>query len=215
MTIIHRSYKIYDTALDTEALTEDVVGYTNAFKDTGLTPTQVTDLIPYNPSVSTGVERLIDSSSPLATQNPAGLGVANSLQLTFGPDQKTATDPVNLLSNGTVQINEAGLYRLQVSLQIGRVGAAGVAHIFVRALVNGTQAGRAVGVRLESASSVVYVENNAWVEFPAGAQVTYEIMRDLAGNDSGGLIELTPTVEAGSWTPSPSAYLRVERLVRK
>lgn len=72
------------------------------------------------------IGRLIDGASTAATQEPAGTGTANGLQIEFGPAINTGSDPVNLLADGTVTFITDGLYRIKVALQFGRSGASGV-----------------------------------------------------------------------------------------
>lgn len=156
------------------------------------------------------IERVLDAYSTLATQNPTGLGEANATQITFGAAANTGSDPVNLLSDGTLEVNESGLYRIKTSLQFGRTGASGTAGLLFRVLLNGTQAGRSVYYKLANADSTQYFENDSWVNLTAGTEVTFEVMREDSGNNSGGLVGFTPT---GSWNTSSSASLRVERWV--
>lgn len=156
------------------------------------------------------IERLIDGSSVALTQYPTGTGDVNARQIEFGPGEGTGGDPVQLNSLGAVTFNTAGLYRIKVALQFGREGSGGVSHVLFRVLVNGTQAGRSVAYTLENSDSVNYFENDTWIFFPAGITLTFEVMRDAAGNNSGGLKGYTPS---GSWNDAPSAAIRVERLV--
>lgn len=157
---------------------------------------------------SISVERLIDSASTAAIQSPTGLGEANAIQVEFGPAVLTSSDPVNLGSDGTLNVNESGLYRLAFSGQFGRSGGAGVANMLFRITVDGVQAGRSVAAKLDSADIDYYIENNTWNNLVAGQEIRMEVMRDSSGNDSGDLIQVQPT---GSWNAAPSATIRVER----
>lgn len=156
------------------------------------------------------IERLIDGASTSTTQYPSGSGNVNRLQIEFGPSINTGVDPVQLDNLGRVTVNRTGLYRIKVALQFGRSGSAGTATILFRVLVNGVQAGRSVAVDLQASSSLDYFENDTWITLPAGVELTFEIMRDPAGNDSGGLRGL-PSVDG--WNSSPSAAIRIERLI--
>ena len=155
-----------------------------------------------------GIERLIDGSSAATSQEPTGLGDANAIQIEFGAAEGTALDPVNLLADGTLQINETGLYRIKIALQFGRTGGAGTSLLMFRVLGDGVQLGRSVGSRLDSAEVDLYFENDTWVTLPAGTELTFEIIRDAAGNNSGGLFAIAAS---GSWNDVPCASLRVER----
>ena len=159
-----------------------------------------------------GIERLIDGRSVAATQQPSSTGEANQIQIEFGPAIGTGSDPVQLSALGALTINETGLYRVKVSLIYGRTGSAGVSELRFRALVNGVQAGQSIGVDIDNANSEVPYADEAWLELPAGVTITYEIMRDSDGNDSGGLFQ--PIITAGtapSWNACSCAAIRVER----
>lgn len=173
----------------------------------------VEPLYPFNPTSGIKIERLLDGLSAATSQQPTGTGVANSIKIEFGPDVGTGDDPVNLLSNGTVSLNEAGTYRIKIALQFGRTGGAGTSHIFFRVRVNGVQAGRSIASFISNSEEEQYFENDTWLTVPAGVQLEFDIMRDESGNDSGGLFKISPTVEAGSWNDAPSAAIRVERWV--
>lgn len=153
-----------------------------------------------------GIERLIDSASTAATQLPAGLGSA--MQIEFGPAVGTGANPVMLSAAGAITINESGLYRFKVSVQYGRAGATGASIIFLRALVNGVQAGRSIATKVDNADSLINFSDEAWLFLPATTVITYEIIRDSAGDNSGGLYQ---TTSSHGWNSSPTASLRVER----
>jgi len=90
------------------------------------------------------INRLIDAESVAASQEPTGTGEANAIQVEFGPALNTASDKVQLLADGTLRFNQAGLYRIKITLMYGRTGGAGVSELRFRVLVAGTQAGRAL-----------------------------------------------------------------------
>lgn len=117
-------------------------------------------------------------------------------------------------ANGVSTFNKEGLYRIKAVFQFGRTGAAGVSQLFFRFLVDDVQLGRTVGVKLENADALRYVDIDNWFNVPAGTTLKVQVMRDPSGNDSGGLFQTTPTDEgAGTWNVVPSAVMRIERLV--
>jgi len=162
---------------------------------------------PVDQVASMTIERLLDASSTATTQLPSGLDTP--LQIEFGAAQSNAYVSVSV--DGALTINIAGLYRLKVNAEIGRTGGSGTSHIFLRALVDGTQTGRSVAYFVSNASDNKSFTDEAWLNLPAGAVITYEIMRDSAGNDSGGLYAASATTLA--WNDAPTAALRVERFV--
>ena len=162
---------------------------------------------PVDQVASMAVERLLDASSTATTQLPSGLDAP--IQIEFGAAQ--SNDYVSLSASGALTINTAGLYRLKVNAEIGRTGGSGTSHIFLRALVDGTQAGRSVAYLVANANDTKSFTDEAWLNLPAGTVITYEIMRDSAGHDSGGLYAASATTLA--WNDAPTAALRVERFV--
>lgn len=178
-----------------------------------LAATQALD--PNNPS-TLSVERLYDGESALLSQQPVALDTP--LQLQFGTVQGTGADPIQTLAGAgseaaVLQINTAGLYRLKTAIQYGRSTGAGVAILNFRALVNGVQAGRSINQRLETANQTSLFTDEAWLALPAGAQISYEVVRDSNGNNSGGLIAGETSGSTG-WNAAPSMSLRVERYIK-
>lgn len=161
------------------------------------------------------IERLVDGKSVAVSQNPTGTGEANQVQIEFGPALNTGTDPVQLLVDGTLRFNEAGLYRVKITLAYGRTGGTGVAELRFRALLNGTQAGQSVGAKIDSSDIDNVFTDEAWLEIPASTDITYEIMRDASGNNSGGLLQTSiDAATAPSWNAATCAAIRVERFVK-
>tara|TARA_R110000850_G_C9894210_1_gene459213 strand:+ start:290 stop:850 length:561 start_codon:yes stop_codon:yes gene_type:complete len=167
----------------------------------------------FNPTDDLNIERLFDGESVAANQQPAGLGVANSAQIEFGPAFGTGSDPVQMGADGTVTINTAGTYRVKIAVQFGRTGGGGTSLILFRVRVNGVQSGRSIAAKIENADAEQYFENDTWLTVPAATELRFDLMRDASGNNSGGLFAVTPTVEAGSWDLAPTAAIRLERWV--
>lgn len=173
-------------------------------------------LDPNNPP-TLSIERLYDGESALTVQQPAALDTP--LQIQFGVVQGSGADPVQTLTGvagseaAVLQINTAGLYRLKTAIQYGRTSGAGVAILNFRAVVNGAQAGRSVNQRLETANQTSIFTDEAWLYLPAGTQITYEVIRDSNGANSGGLLAGETSGSTG-WNAAPSMSLRVERFTK-
>lgn len=163
---------------------------------------------PFNPSTIV-IDRVLDGLSLAAVQAPAA--VDTPLQIEFGAGVNTIADPVMLSTAGALTINEAGTYRIKISLAYGRTGGAGVSELYFRALINGTQAGQSVHAKVSSADVYIPYSDEAWLTIPAGVVITYELLRDSSGNNSGGLYSGNPTL--AGWADNPSATIRVERWV--
>ena len=167
----------------------------------------------FNPTADINMQRLFDGISAATTQEPSGTGVANSMQIEFGPAFGSVSDPVSMDANGTVTINKSGTYRIKVALQFGRIGSAGVSLLLFSVRVDGAQAGRSIASKISNANEEQYFENDTWLTVPSGVVLQFDLMRDASGNDSGGLFSITPSPEAGSWNDAPTAAIRVERWV--
>lgn len=165
--------------------------------------------IPNADPTSNVIERLLDGISAAASQEPVGLDTP--LQMEFGAAQGTISDPVMLSAAGALTINEAGTYRIKISLAYGRTGGAGVSELYFRALVNGTQAGQSIHAKVGSSDVFIPYTDEAWLTLPAGTVITYEMIRDSSGTDSGGIFAGVP-ITAG-WNDNPCAALRVERFI--
>lgn len=168
----------------------------------------------YTSVESIAVERLLDGLSLAVSQEPTGTGEANSMAIEFGAAQGTISDPVQLSSSGVLTFNEAGLYRLKISIIYGRTGGGAAAKLRFRVLVNGVQAGQSVGAEIDNARVEIPFVDEAWLNIPvAGVTISYEIMRDSSGNDSGGVFQPEITAAtAPNWNPATCASIRVERL---
>lgn len=168
----------------------------------------------FDPFTGLEIQRLYDGESSITPQEPSSLDTPIYIQ--FGPPQGTALDPVQTIAQGIdteasiLQINEAGTYRIKTAIQYGRESSAGTAILNFRALVNGVQAGRSINQRLQNANTTSIFTDEAWLTLPAGVTITYEVIRDSNGNNSGGLIAGEVSGSTG-WNGSPSVALRVER----
>lgn len=168
----------------------------------------------FNPTTGMQIERLIDGQSSAVTQLPLGLGAVNAIPIEFGASAGLPTDPVQLSAAGALTINQAGTYRIKISLVYGRTTNNGTSELRFRALVNGVQAGQSIGVRLTDVALTIPFTDEAWLTLPAGAVITYQIMRDASGVNDGGLRQPNiDLVAAPDWNPTTCAAIRVERWV--
>lgn len=153
------------------------------------------------------VDRILDGISVSAAQEPTGTDAP--MQLEFGPAVNSGSDPVMLSVAGALTFNEAGTYRLKISFSYGRTGGAGVSELYFRALVDGVQAGQSIHAKVGDADVYIPFTDETWLTVPAATVITYELLRDSAGNDSGGLFSGNPTL--AGWNDNPCAAIRVER----
>lgn len=155
-------------------------------------------------------ELLFRAVSVAANQQPTLVDIA--LQIEFGIAQKSSSDPVMIDALGNVTFNQAGNYLAEMTVQFGRSGASGTSLLFGRILINGVAILNSPAVKLPNADSLSVIQFNIPVlNIPATAILTFEIIRDSTGNNSGGLFQNTPI--ASGWNPSPTAILNIYRTV--
>ena len=135
-----------------------------------------------------------------ADQDPVGLGVA--LQIVFGGAQSTAYFSDDGLGNITVLATDE--YHLEGKFTLGRAGAAGESQLYIRGLIDGVQSGNSIHTIVDNSRIEIPITFSGTVNLTAGQVVTFEIIRDTDGNNSGGLTAGIPDV---AWNDSPSASL--------
>jgi len=142
-------------------------------------------------------------------QNPPALDTP--IRVLFGSlPQGGINDPVMYGVNapGVVTFNEVGSYIINAFANVYRTTNGGVAHLKFRALVDGVESGYV---------KTIYVDQNTF-EIPyeitipiyisaAGTTLEFEIMRDSAGVNDGGLNRDTTTLLG--WGNTPSAYIQI------
>ena len=152
---------------------------------------------------------LITAKSLAATQEPTVTDTP--LQLEMGVAQGSGSDPVMLDSLGVVTINQTGRYTFSALMHFGRSGGTGTSHIYFRQVFNGVQAGNTLFAKVDDAEVIQPVTVTFSAQLAAGTEIRYQIIRDSAGNNSGGLVENTPS-DAG-WNDAPTISVTISRIV--
>jgi hypothetical protein len=164
------------------------------------------------PSISGGdvtvvVESALTSAS-IIDQLPVGLGTA--LQVVFGDAQTTTWFDIDALGNITCLV--ADEYTLRVKFAVGRRGApSGLSQIYTRALINGVAQGPSSHAILDNPDVEIPFDYEGVGTLAVNDILTFEIIRDTDGDNSGGLYAGNPTVVG--WADSPSANLTLSRFV--
>jgi hypothetical protein len=148
---------------------------------------------------------IVLETSNYTDQIPTGLGVP--LQVIFGSPDTTTWWSVD--AAGAMTCLVTGTYTLRLKTQAGRRDVAGVAQIYTRVLINGSQVGDSSHVIMSSDDFEIPQFYNSTLTFTAGDILTVEIVRDTDGVDSGGLYAGNPDVVG--WNPSPSAKIEITR----
>ena len=194
------------------AFTKTEENFTELYTDVALNTAAIAAIPPFNATTDRIIDRVLEAISLATSQEPTGLGIANSIKVEFGAAQFTVAEPVMIDVNGKVTFNAAGMYRVKSVFQFGRTGASGTSELLFRLLVDGAQLGRSVGVKLGNSDDLSYIDIDNWFNVPAGTILETEIMRDNSGNNSGGIFKTEPTDEgAGTWGDVPCTVLRIER----
>jgi hypothetical protein len=158
------------------------------------------DSIEGSHSVLLAAASVATSQQPTLTDTP--------LQVEFGPLQST-TD-IDISAAGAITFKTAGKYIISTFFQYGRTGASGTSILLNRYLRNGTQEGSSLSAKVDSAN--VLVPWSSSIQFTASANdvLTIEVMRDSAGDNSGGLFAVTPTA---GWNTAPCAAIQIYKAV--
>lgn len=143
--------------------------------------------------------QILSGSSTAASQQPSGTDTP--LQVEFGPAQNT--DQVSLAVDGTITINQAGLYVFNFVFTSGRTGTSGTVRLFGRLLVDGNQTGSSLFNAITNQNDGYQTVLTLSGSLVANQMITFEIIRDSTGNNNGGLFQQDPT--PAGWETTPSA----------
>lgn len=158
-----------------------------------------------NKPVPVGYLQQIVGSSTATSQAPTTTNTA--LQVEFGAAQSTAN--VKLDAAGNITFLVAGEYIIQVFFRFGRTAATGTAILFNRVKKNGVQYLNSNSLTLTDLNTVVPFSANLHITAAINDVFTFEIMRDSAGINNGGLTQNVPS--AAGWNTSPSATVVIHK----
>ena len=135
-------------------------------------------------------------------QSPSG---NTALQVEFGADNQSVN--VEILSSGSISFVTAGNYLVNTFISVTKEGVSGNVSVFAfRALINGVQVGDPKVFKIIEAGLLTPYELTVPVVAAQGDTLTYEIIRDSSGNDSGRLEGATLLGWVGN---TPSAQIEV------
>jgi hypothetical protein len=136
-------------------------------------------------------------------QNPSG---NTALQVEFGATQSAPN--VDILASGDIVFSTAGNYLVNTFISVTKEGVSGSVSVFAfRALINGIQVGDPKVFKIIEANLLTPYELTIPVVVNATDVLTYEIMKDSSGNDSGrlegtnllGWVGTTPSAQIEVW----------------
>ena len=135
-------------------------------------------------------------------QSPSG---NTALQVEFGADNQSVN--VEILSSGNISFVTAGNYLVNTFISVSKETNPGSYSVFAfRALINGVQVGDPKVFKIIEAGLLTPYELTVPIVAAQGDILTYEIMRDSSGNDSGRLEGATLLGWVGN---TPSAQIEV------
>lgn len=141
-----------------------------------------------------------------ATQAPTATNTA--LQVTFGSG--ASNSDVEVSSAGVVTIKTAGLYLVEILLNVSRETSDQEAIVMARTLVNDVAVGTTASVVIDSDTMSVPVKLSQFRKFTANDTLKVQIIRDDSGEDDGGLFSIATSTSG--WAASPSAYVKVQKI---
>lgn len=151
---------------------------------------------------------LVLDTSYAIPQNPPTVDTPLTVKFSTGT-VGSINDPVmyNVGSPDVITFNEEGSYIINAFGNVYRSTNGGVAHLKFRALVNGVEAGYVKSINIDQNTFEIPYEITIPIYVNAGTTLKFEIMRDSAGVDDGGLNR--DTVSLAGWGNTPSAYIQI------
>ena len=159
----------------------------------------------YVPSIIT----VLNAESTLVGQAPAA--VDTPLQVRF--DGPASNAYVTLSTLGVITFLQTGVYSVNIQGLFKRLGSsAGTAKVHFRGLLNGMPVGPTQAVDLNVVGVGIPYERSILLDIAtAGTTLTFEIVRDSAGVNGGGLYQELTTLP--SWGDVPSAAILINKIV--
>jgi uncharacterized protein (DUF779 family) len=159
----------------------------------------------YVPSIIT----VLNAESTLVGQAPAA--VDTPLQVRFDGPESNAY--VTLSTLGVITFLQTGVYSVNIQGLFKRLGSSGgTAKVHFRGLLNSMPVGPTQAVDLDVVGVGIPYERSILLEITtAGSTLTFEIVRDSAGVNAGGLYQEITTLP--SWGNVPSAAILINKIV--
>lgn len=153
--------------------------------------------------------QVLSAESTLVGQAPAA--VDTPLQVRF--DGPVSNAYVTLDALGVITFLQTGFYMVNVQGLFKRVGSSGgTAKVHFRGLVNGTQMGPTQAVDIDVVGVGIPYERSMPLNVTSiGTTLTFEIVRDSAGTNAGGLYQENTTL--AGWGDVPSAAILINKIV--
>ena len=147
---------------------------------------------------------VLSATSVASAQQPAA--VDTPLQIEFGPAQFTNSDPVKISALGAITFNQSGKYFIELSFQYGRNSGAGGdnVHIVTSFLYNAAYVAAISQGGLTDLDTQISFSSSSFMYPTAGDVMTFNILRDSSGQNSGGLLLFNPVLAGVPNVPTAS-----------
>lgn len=153
--------------------------------------------------VSRGFELVLNGASTALLQEPSAVDTPH--QIEFGAAQTTAS--ASLSAAGVTTINQAGTYAVSVFFRFGRTSSAGNAILLNRVLVNGAQVLNTNSISIPDSAATTPFSATLMFDFEVGDTISFQIARDGAGANNGGLVR-TP-ISTLPWNIASTASIAI------
>lgn len=150
---------------------------------------------------------VLSAQSDLATQWPTALDTPH--QITYWPAQNWPTDPVQLLADWSIVINEAWNYYFRFRGELWRAWNPWIAVIMFRTLVDWVQVWQTTTEKMDTNNDVISFDIFAPATL-ASSVVTAEMVRDSSWSNDWFLEQTIPVL--WDWFPSATASVQVYKV---
>ena len=149
---------------------------------------------------------LLNCISTATTQEP--VSVDSPIQVEYGIAQDTAD--VSMAANGALTFNTSGNYQINIDAHYGRTDATGTSVLLFRVLKNNVNMGDSLAAKISSSTTLVPWSRTMLIAATAGDVITTQLMRDSAGDNSGGLSKVSPTL--AGWNAAPCISMQIYKV---
>lgn len=136
--------------------------------------------------------------------------VGDTLTVEYGTLETSPGGSVTVATDGNITFNQDGVYFVRFELFPGRTSSGSVSTLFFR-LINDGVPGTARSITIDDAGgnqTMGFVESEV-AFIPAGTVLSIELLKDVDGGGSAGLVTVTATT--AGWGTAPSAVLAVNK----
>ena len=149
---------------------------------------------------------LLNCISTATTQAP--VSVDSPIQVEYGIAQATAD--VSMAADGALTFNTSGNYQINIDAHYGRTDATGTSVLLFRVLKNNVNMGDSLAAKISSSTTLVPWSRTMLIAATAGDVITTQLMRDSAGDNSGGLSKVSPTL--AGWNAAPCISMQIYKV---